>query len=163
MVAVLALAFSFYQTYFRREKCGEGQACSTKPIGRFNQIILWAAIVAIAGFAFFPYYSGNIVSALDKPQPTADVSQAAEQPPTDTENAAVEAENQTRKTIVIAVEGMTCEGCASHLGIKLKKIEGVMSAEASYPKKSVTVGYNSKQVRIERIRQGIRDAGYKLK
>ncbi len=53
VVVVLALAFGFYQTYFRREKCGEGKACSTKPICRFNQIILWMATIGIAVFAFF--------------------------------------------------------------------------------------------------------------
>lgn len=47
VVVVLALALGFYQTYFRREKCGEGRACATKPVGRFNQIILWTATVAV--------------------------------------------------------------------------------------------------------------------
>ncbi len=40
VVVVLALAFGFYQTYVRREKCGEGEMCATKPIGRFNHPIL---------------------------------------------------------------------------------------------------------------------------
>ena len=163
-VVVVALAFSFYQTYFRREKCGEGQACSTKPIGRFNQIVLWAATIGIAVFALFPYYSGYIVTALDKPQPTLEVNQAADAQnvvnPNETENAVVESEDQTRKTIVIAVDGMTCEACASHIGVALKRIKGVYSAKASYPGKNVTVVYNPKQVTIERIKQGIRDAGY---
>ncbi len=162
-VVVMALAFSFYQTYFRREKCDEGQACSTKPIGRFNQIILWAATIGIAVFAFFPYYSGYIVTALDKPQPTTEVNQvAAENPvnPNEAENAMVEAEDQSRKTVVITVDGMTCEACASHIGVALKRIKGIYSASASYPEKNVKVVYNPKQVTIERIKQAIRDAGY---
>lgn len=162
-VVVVALAFSFYQTYFRREKCDEGQACSTKPIGRFNQIILWAATIGIAVFALFPYYSGYIVTALDKPQPTTEVNQVAtENPvnPNEAENAMVEAEDQSRKTVVITVDGMTCEACASHIGVALKRIKGIYSASASYPEKNIKVVYNPKQVKIERIKQGIRDAGY---
>ncbi len=162
-VVVMALAFSFYQTYFRREKCDEGQACSTKPIGRFNQIILWAATIGIAVFALFPYYSGYIVTALDKPQLTTEVNQvAAENPvnPNEAENAMVEAEDQSRKTVVITVDGMTCEACASHIGVALKRIKGIYSASASYPEKNVKVVYNPKQVTIERIKQAIRDAGY---
>ena len=164
VVVVLALAFGFYQTYFRREKCGEGQACSTKPIGRFNQIILWMATIGIAVFSFFPYYSGYIVTALDKPQPTLLVNQVADAQnvvnPNETETAIAESEDQTRKTIVIAVDGMTCEACASHIGVALKRIKGVYSAKASYQGKNVTVVYNPTQVTIERIKQGIRDAGY---
>jgi len=162
-VVVMALAFSFYQTYFRREKYDEGQACSTKPIGRFNQIILWAATIGIAVFALFPYYSGYIVTALDKPQPTTEVNQVAtENPvnPNEAENAMVEAEDQSRKTVVITVDGMTCEACASHIGVALKRIKGIYSASASYPEKNVKVVYNPKQVTIERIKQAIRDAGY---
>ena len=62
--------------------------------------------------------------------------------------------------MVFVVEGMTCEGCASHIGVALKRIKGVYSASASYPEKNVKVVYNPKQVTVERIKQGIRDAGY---
>ena len=166
VVAVSALAFSFYQIYFRHEKCSEGEACSTKPIGRFNRIVLWVATIAVLAIAVFPYYSGYIISTLDKqpPLPTVVNKASAVDPKQPIENkddtAVVEGESQNRKTIVVAVDGMTCESCASHISIALKRIEGVISAEASYPKKNVTVVYNPKQVTIERIKQGIRDAGY---
>jgi copper chaperone CopZ len=166
VVVFLALAFGFYQTYFRREKCGEGQACSTKPVGRFNQMILWMATISVVAIASFPYFTGYIVSALDKqPPPTTEINQ----PNAVTENivnenkdesAAAESESQNRKTIVIAVEGMTCEGCAAQLNVALKRLEGVISAEANYPQKNVKVIYNPKQVTIERIKKAIYDAGY---
>lgn len=35
VVVVMALAFGFYQTYFRREKCGEGQS------NRLDVLISW--------------------------------------------------------------------------------------------------------------------------
>ena len=166
VVVFLALAFGFYRTYFRREKCGEGQACATKPIGRFNQMILWLATFAVLTVAAFPYYSGYIVSALDRqPAPTTEINQ----PNVLTENvvnenkdesAAAESESQNRKTIVIAVEGMTCEGCAAQLNVALKRLKGVIAAEANYPEKNVKVVYNPKQVTVERIKKAIYDAGY---
>lgn len=173
VVAVSALAFSFYQIYFRREKCGGEEACSTKPVGRFNQIVLWIATIAVFAIAAFPYYSGYIVSELDRQRTSGIGTNRAMVGSEDkTENlstqnkdeaATVESESQTRETIVIAVEGMTCESCASHINVALKRIEGVISAEASYPKKNVTVIYNPKKVTVERIRQGVRDAGYDQK
>lgn len=167
-VVVLALAFSFYHVYFRREKCGEGEACSTKPIRRFNQIVLWVATIAVLAIAAFPYYTSYVVSVFDRQQPSdAETSQfnpvnATENPDLQNkdEEAMAESESQTRKTVVIVVEGMTCESCTSHINIALKRLGGVISAEASYPKKNVTVVYDSKKVTVERIRQGIRDAGY---
>ncbi len=169
-VVFAALAFSFYRIYFRREECGEGQACSTKPIGRINQIALWVAAFAVIGISAFPYYSGAIVSALDRREPSVtEPNQAviAIENKTDDldthkseETAVSESESQTRKMIVIAVEGMTCEGCASHINVALKRIKGVYSAKANYPEKNVKVVYNPQQVTVDRIKQGIRDAGY---
>lgn len=169
IVAVLALGFGFYQTYFRREKCKESEACATKPIGRFNQVVLWLATIGVVTFALFPYFAGYIASALDTPQPTAEMNQTVNQQPPDTENsvipnsaenAASESENQDRKTVVIAVEGMTCEGCASQLNVALKRQKGVISAEASYANKNVKVVYNPKQTTVEKIKEAIRNAGY---
>lgn len=170
VVVGLALAFCFYRIYFRREKCGEGQVCSAKPIGRFNQLLLWVATITVFAIAAFPYYSGYIVSALDRQQPpTIEANQAGNLAQNNNQsietryedNAALtESESQTRQTIIIAVEGMTCEGCAAHINVALKRIKGVYSAEASYPEKNVKVVYNPRQVTVERIKQGIRDAGY---
>lgn len=164
IVAVLALGFGFYQTYFRREKCKEGEACATKPIGRFNQVVLWLATIGVLTFAVFPYFTGYIVSALDKPQPTAEMNQTVNQQPSETENSvnpnSSESENQDRKTVVIEVGGMTCEGCASQLNVALKRQKGVISAEASYANKNVKVVYNPKQITLEKIKEAIRNAGY---
>jgi mercuric ion transport protein len=170
VVVGLALAVSFYRIYFRREECGEGQACSTKPIRRFNQIAFWAATGVVIGIAAFPYYSGSIVSALDNGQPQAAETEnsvlAAEVPGEGpvaqnvTSTEAIEAESQNRKTIVIAVEGMTCEGCAAQLNVALKRLKGVISAEANYSQKNVKVVYNPKYVTVDRIKKAIYDAGY---
>lgn len=152
VVAFLALGFAFYQTYFRREACEEGEACSTKPIVRINQLFLWIATIGIVTFALFPFYTGYLVSALgsNAPETPNQVSIARDN----------EAQN---KTVIIEVEGMTCKGCASHIDETLKKLKGVISAEASYKDKNVKVVYNPNQITLEKIKKAINDIGYVAK
>ena len=154
VLAIAALGFSFYQAYFRKEACEEGEACATKPVGRMNKMMIWFALVGVLAIAAFPYYSGYVLAAVD-PAPAAEPAT-----PTQLQPVAVDAEAQNRKTVVIGVSGMTCEDCATHLNTALSRIKGVISAEASYPNKNVRVVYDPKQVTLDRIRQGIHDAGY---
>ena len=65
-----------------------------------------------------------------------------------TMSAATETESLVNKTVVIEVEGMTCEGCAVHINETLRKLKGVISAEANYPKKNVKVVFNPKQITL---------------
>ena len=153
-LAFVALAFSFYRVYFRREQCAEGESCATKPVNKINQLFLWAGVLVILTFAFAPYYTGYLAAAVSKPQ----------KPSTDTTMpAAAEMESQANKTVVIDVEGMTCEGCAAHINETLKKLNGVVSAEADYPKKNVKVVFNPKQITLAQIKKAIDEIGYKAK
>ena len=153
-LAFAALAFNFYRVYFRREACAEGQSCATKPVNKIKQLFLWAGVLVILTFAFAPYYTGYLAAAVSKPQ----------QPSTDTTMpASAEMESQASKTVVIDVEGMTCEGCAAHINETLKKLNGVVSAEADYPKKNVKVVFNPKQITLAQIKKAIDEIGYKAK
>ncbi|CAN5661075.1 hypothetical protein BH20ACI4_BH20ACI4_14010 [soil metagenome] len=152
IVAFLALGFAFYKTYFRREECGEDKICATKLIGRINQIFLWVATIGIITFALFPFYTGFLVSAFgsDAPETSNQVIVASEN----------EAQNET---VIIEVEGMTCEGCASHIDETLKKLKSVISAKASYKDKNVKVVYNPNQITLEKIKKAINEIGYVAK
>ena len=152
--AFTAIAFSFYRVYFRREKCAEGESCATKPVNRVNQFFLWMGTAVIVAFALAPYYTGYLAAAVANPK----------QPPTDAAMpVAVETENQTNKTAIIAVEGMTCAGCEPHINETLKALNGVLSSEASYQNKNVKVVYNPKQISLEQIKKAIDEIGYKAK
>lgn len=151
IVAFLALGFAFYQTYFRREVCEEGEACETKPIGRINQLFLWMATIGIVAFALFPFYTGYLVSAF-----------GSDAPETSNQSSASENIGQS-KTVIIEVAGMTCEGCASHIDETLKKLKGVISAKASYPDKNVKVVYNPEQITLAKLKKAINDIGYVAK
>ncbi len=152
VVSFLALGFAFYMTYFRREACGEGEACATKPIGQVNQLFLWIGTLAVVTFALFPSYTGYLVSALGsnaKSHPSELISKET--------NAAVS------KIATISVEGMTCAGCASHVDATLKQINGVVSADTSYENKNVRVVYNPDQISLRKIKNAIDDLGYVAK
>jgi copper chaperone CopZ len=89
-----------------------------------------------------------------------------QQPPTTEiiqENTISENEAEKPKTVIIAVEGMTCEGCAAQINEELKKLKGVISAEASYKNKNVKVVYNPKLVTLEQIKKAINELGYVAK
>ncbi len=77
--------------------------------------------------------------------------------------AASSEESQANKTVVIEVDGMTCGGCEPHINDTLKKLNGVVSAEASYENKNVKVVYNPKQITLEQIKKAIDEIGYKAK
>ncbi len=152
IIAFLALGFGFYQTYFRRQNCVEGEACATKPIGRINQMFLWIATIGIVTFALFPFYTGYLVSALSSNAPET------------TNQSIVASENVGQsKAVIVEVEGMTCEGCASHIDETLKKLKGVISAKTSYQDKNVKVVYNPEQITLEKIKKAINDIGYVAK
>lgn len=152
VVSFLALGFAFYMTYFRREACGEGEACATKPIGQVNQLFLWIGTLAIVTFALFPSYTGYLVSALGPNGPEASVDKAV-----------INNNNKENITVTIKVDGMTCEGCASHIDETLMKLKGVISAKASYRNKIVNVEYNPKLITIQEIKKAINDLGYVAK
>ena len=166
-LVVLALAFSFYQMYFRRETCAEGEVCATKPFVRTNKILLWVLAIAIGVIAMFPHYSEYIVAALiNKPKPPVESIESNAVGENQQENAVEKrgainpSESQNQKTTVIAVKGMTCEGCASHINVALMDLKGVISAEANYREHNVTIVYDPQEVTLERIKKGINDTGY---
>ncbi len=153
VLAFTALAFSFYRIYFRREVCGEMQSCAVKPFSKLNKLFSWAGVLVILTFALAPYYTGYLAAISNPQQPS--VNQAM--------SAVSESESQVNKTIVIEVEGMTCEGCAAHIDETLKQLNGVVSSKASYPKKNVAVVFNPKQITLEQIKKAIDEIGYKAK
>lgn len=151
-VAFAALAYGFYRVYFRREDCAEGESCATKPVSRINKIFLWVGAVVIVAFALSPSYLGYIAAAVTAPNlPVAESAPVV-----------VPIEAATKKTVVLQIRGMTCEACEMHIEVPLRKLNGVISAEADYKNHNVTVVYDSAQVSVEKIKETITATGYEL-
>jgi copper chaperone CopZ len=152
ILAFAALGYGFYRVYFRQEECAPDDSCAAKPVNKINQISLWVATIVIVAFALAPYYTGYIAAAITAPRlPT-------------TESAPVVApdESAAKKTIVLNVRGMTCDACETHIEVPLRKLQGVISAEADYKKHNVTVVYDPAQVTVEKIKETITATGYEL-
>ena len=152
VLAFAALGYGFYHVYFRRKECAPSESCATKPVNRINQLSLWIASTVIILFALAPYYTGYIAAAITAPRLPA------------TESAPVAAPDETaaKKTIVLNIRGMTCEACETHIEIPLRKLHGVISAEADYKKHNVIVVYDPAQVTVEKIKETITATGYEL-
>ena len=155
VLAFAALGYGFYRVYFRQEECAPDESCATKPVNKINQFSLWIATVVIVAFALAPYYTGYIAAAITAPRLPATESAPVVAPPPMDESAA-------KKTIVLKVRGMTCEGCETHIEVPLRNLQGVISADADYKQHNVTVVYDPAQVTVEKIKEAITATGYEL-
>ncbi len=65
------------------------------------------------------------------------------------------------ESVVVAIEGMHCGGCASGIKAMLKRTPGVISAEVSYEAGEASVEYDSAKTTREKIVEAITNMGYK--
>lgn len=65
--------------------------------------------------------------------------------------------------VTISVKGMTCATCTFSIQQGLKKIDGVLIADASLARESVTVKYDPEQTTIQKMVDTINGIGYKAK
>lgn len=139
------LATAFYFTY-RPRKAGEAKhgccrpvrtagenaqtdCCASAKKSRFsmiamNKVMLWAVTVLAVAFLLFPNYVGFLLTSRE-----ADSETVAESP--------------LVTSTTIAIEGMTCEGCATTLQSRLKNLPGVLNARVDYANKQAIVSAES--------------------
>ncbi len=61
---------------------------------------------------------------------------------------------------IFQVEGMTCGGCEAGVKLAVKRLDGVVSVEASYEEKRATVVYDGTRVTPQAILKAIEKLGY---
>jgi copper ion binding protein len=141
------LAAAFYFTYRRKDvACADG-TCATTKASRWQKPVLWIATGVIVLFAAFPYYSGRFWAGLNGPskgQGGLVASAAVERP----------------MSVRLKVGGMTCGGCAVALESALKALPGVRSATADYEKGEAQVEYDPARVRLEKLVEAVKEAGF---
>ncbi|GMV83932.1 MAG: hypothetical protein AMXMBFR7_51160 [Planctomycetota bacterium] len=106
---------------------------------KLNKAMLWVVTAVVLAFAFFPNYVGYLIDGGDT---LADKSELV---------------GQVRWTL--AIEGMTCEGCAKGLQAAVSNLPGVSQATVSYERKEAEVAGNS-SLTEEALRKVVSDAGY---
>lgn len=62
----------------------------------------------------------------------------------------------------LPIAGMTCNNCAATITRSLKRLNGVVEADASYASERANVRFDPAKVAISDIKRAVRDAGYKV-
>ena len=78
-------------------------------------------------------------------------------------DSAISAKVQANKTITLAVEGMTCEGCENTVKESVEKLPGIETAKASYKEMTAVVTFDSTLIKTADISRAITDVGYEVK
>jgi copper ion binding protein len=79
--------------------------------------MLWVVTVFVLAFAFFPNYAGFLLGGGDTLAARSDLDK-----------------------VVVKIDGMTCEACASNIENALRRVPGVAAAEVSYERGEAVVG-----------------------
>lgn len=121
----LLLGAGFYSMYFRSTTCAPGTACLSQSlkVRRVNRLILWIATIFVLAAVTFPNYVGSLIGE----SPAARTADPAE----------------SLTTVSLAIEGMTCEGCAANLRKVLVKVPGVFDATVSYEDATVAISFDA--------------------
>lgn len=143
VVTALLLGAGFYFSYFRKQECVPGGECASPRRGlrRVNRSILWLGTLAVVALAFFPSYAALLVGSEIPPQPTF-----GEIP---------------SETVVLSVQGMTCEGCANEIQRQLAQVPGVLRAAVSFDTSEAVVNLDvNSRPPAEALTGAVERAGY---
>ncbi len=162
-VSFALLSVAFYFTYRARPKLGssvpgkeephscdtDGHACCTRTATRKwafqrpNRPMLWVVTALVLAFALVPNYLRLVLN--------------------DGASRRAWAAQEDSDTVVIAVDGMSCDGCAKRLQKELSILPGVESAEVCYEKEREAVVHLAKRnsTAVTNLVAIIRNAGYR--
>lgn len=74
--------------------------------------------------------------------------------------ASAPAQATTRRTVTLAVKGMTCGGCVLGTRTVLARLAGVTKADVSYEKGTAVVTYDPRKVTVEQMVAAVKTLGY---
>lgn len=144
-VTFALLALAWYLTYRKPiAVCEEGSTCATKPVAKWNKVVLWFATGFVLIAAAFPSLSSAILRATRSSAPVA-VADG---------NTAV---------LKVEIPSMDCVACALNIQSVLKKQTGVTGAQVSYDTKEAVVQYDATKTSPEKIVAAIDETGFKAK
>ncbi len=137
------LALAWYLTYGKpKAACEEGSTCATKPVSKWNKVILWFATAFVVIAAAFPSLSSAILRATQRGAPVTVAGG----------NSAV---------LTVKIPSMDCAACALNIQSVLKKQPGVLQAQVSFDTKEAVVQYDATKLSPEKIIAAIDQTGFK--
>ena len=142
-VTFALLALAWYLTYRKpKADCAEGSACATKPVAKWNKVVLWIATGVVLVTAAFPSLSSVLLRSTQSNAPVA-VADA---------NTAV---------LKVKIPSMDCAACAVSIQTKLRKQTGIVTAQVNYDTKEAVVQYDTTKLTPEKIIAAIDETGFK--
>jgi mercuric ion transport protein len=142
-VTFALLALAWFLTYRKpKAACEEGSACATRPVSKWNKVILWLATAFVLVTAAFPSLSSLILSAGQS-------------------NASVAIAEENSAVLKVKISSMDCAACAVSIQAKLQKQGGVQSAQVSFATKEAVVQYDRTKVSPDKIIAAIDETGFK--
>ncbi len=134
-LTIIMLGLAFFFTYRKREVHCEDGSCKIEGAGRWNKIGVWSA-------AFIAVLALSYPNLAVKPAP---VTNAAFAP---------------KAAVILNIEGMTCNGCATGIQDALSGLTGVHSVSVGYESKKAHIAYDSTLVTPEALIKRVNKAGY---
>lgn len=64
------------------------------------------------------------------------------------------------ESVVVGIEGMSCQGCVRNITGVLQALPGVQKVEVSLEAKQASVVYDPAQIEVSRFHRAIEDAGF---
>ncbi|MCI0746174.1 MAG: cation transporter [Verrucomicrobia subdivision 3 bacterium] len=142
-VTFALLALAWYLTYWKpKAACEEGSACATKPVSKWNKVVLWFATAFVLAAAAFPSLSSAIIRATQS-------------------NAPVAVAEGNRAVLKVKIPSMDCAACALNIQSALKKHAGVQQAQVRFDTKEAVVRYDATKLPPEKIIAAIDQTGFK--
>lgn len=138
----VAFAFAWYQQLGRKTKIADCD-CEEKPASfpqsqKFLLIVTLLSVVLMA----LPYYSSLLYGS----------SREQVMPANQADNI---------KWTTFAVKGMGCADCTRHIDGELARLSGVIKATTSFDKAITTVGYDSRKISPDSLKNKINQIGYR--
>lgn len=142
-VTFVLLALAWYLTYRKpKAACAEGSACATKPVAKWNKMVLWFATGVVALMAAFPGLSSVLLRATQTSPP-------------------VLVADENRAVLNVKIPSMDCAACAVGIQAKLRQQPGVVAAQVSYDTKEAVVQYDATKLSPQDVIAAIDETGFK--
>jgi mercuric ion transport protein len=137
------LALAWYLTYRKpKAACAEGSACATKPVSKWNKVVLLIATAVVLVTAAFPSLSSAILRGTQS-------------------NAPVVVTDANSAVLKVKIPSMDCAACALNIQAILKKQPGVQQAQVNFDTKEAVVQYDATILSPEKIIAAIDQTGFK--
>lgn len=137
-LTAIFLGGGFYLAYRPQKEaaCAPGATCALPSSRRRMRALLWVATIVAVSAAVFPYIAG--AGAAKDDHATA----------------------QSAQIVVLDIEGMTCEACATHIRKSLEEVPGVVAAPVDYARREAVVKIAGSGTPNAALLDAVKKAGY---